>query len=192
MKYLLDANIFFHVINSNIFAVAQYCKNKCNDICITETILNELEPGYYREKEDESTKEIYNSVRILSDKKSVFCVITRFDLSDIDGATEEFKKIRSRFYGWMTEPTYLSKMIEEGKLTKEEIIKSSFRQKDLGECELIAIAKVSKGEYWITTNDKGKVYKHPNLNIFKEYQDDPDINILTGEDWLKKIGYKCR
>ena len=49
MEYLVDTNIFFHVINSNVFGVAEFCKNKGNDICVTKTIIDELEPGYQRE-----------------------------------------------------------------------------------------------------------------------------------------------
>lgn len=189
MKYLVDTNIFFHVINSNIFSVAKKCKEQWNDICITETILQELEPSYHMEKQDKSARETYNSVRNLSDKNSIFCVITKIDLSEIDGAKDEFRKIRARFYSWMTEPEYLHTMIAEGRLTREEIKNRNFKEKDLGECELIAIAKVSKGEYWVITNDKGEVFQHPHINIFEEYKNDPDVNILTGEKWLKKIGH---
>ena len=36
----------------------------------------------------------------------------------------------------------------------------------MGECELIAISKTTNGEYIIVTNDNGKVYKHPDQNLF--------------------------
>ena len=61
------------------------------------------------------------------------------------------------------------------------------RKKDLGECELVAIAKTSKGEYWLITNDLGRVFLHPHLNIFDMYKDDPDVKIISGLDWLQKI-----
>lgn len=65
MYYLVDTNVFLHVINSNIYGVADLCKKKNNDITITETILNELDPGYYRENADASSKEVYTAVKNL-------------------------------------------------------------------------------------------------------------------------------
>lgn len=62
MYYLVDTNVFLHVIDSNIYGVADLCKKNNNDITITQTILNELDPGYYKENEDASSKEIYVSV----------------------------------------------------------------------------------------------------------------------------------
>lgn len=62
MYYLVDTNVFLHAINDNIFSVAKLCKKNRTDITITDTILNELEPGYYLEKEDKNAKNVYTSV----------------------------------------------------------------------------------------------------------------------------------
>lgn len=62
MYYLVDTNVFLHVIDSNIYGVAEVCKRNGNDITITQTILKELDPGYYRENTDISSKEIYTAV----------------------------------------------------------------------------------------------------------------------------------
>ena len=189
MYYLVDTNIFLHVICSNIYSVADLCKRNNNDITITQTILNELDPGYYREKEDASSKEIYTAVSSLAAGTWGLKVIRIISLSEIKGAEEELKKLRKRFYGWMRDASYLQKLIQEGKLSKEEIKKPGFKNKDLGECELLAIAKVSQGQYWIVTNDKGRVFQHPDQNIFDAYADDPDVTLITGEEWLEKIGF---
>lgn len=84
---------------------------------------------------------------------------------------------------------YLKKLIQDGKLSREDIKKTSFRNKDLGECELLAIAKASSGQYWIVTNDKGRVFQHPDQNLFDTYANDPDVILLTGEAWLNQIGF---
>lgn len=63
MYYSVDTNVFLHVIDSNIYGVAKWCKDNGKDITITQTILDELDPGYYRENEDESSKEIYTAVK---------------------------------------------------------------------------------------------------------------------------------
>lgn len=190
MYYLVDTNVFLHVINSNIFGVADLCRKNKNDVTITQTILNELDPGYYRENQDVSSKEIYTAVDNLVTGTRGMQVIRMISLSDIKGAEEELKKIRKRFYSWMTDPAYLQKLIQEGKITKEDIKKPNFRKKDLGECELLAIAKASLGEYLIVTNDKGRVFQHPEQNLFDAYANDSAVTLITGEEWLAKIGYE--
>lgn len=185
MYYLVDTNVFLHDLTEDIFAVADSCKKKGNDVCVTQTIIDELDPGYYREENEVASKEIYNSVKNLSSGSMGFKVINVINMSEVTGASQELKKIRERFYGWMKNPTYLQHLIDEGILTREEISKPNFRKKDLGECELIAIARASNGEYWVITNDKGRVFKHPDINIFDVYMD--DIVILSGREWLEKI-----
>lgn len=189
MYYLVDTNVFLHTICSNIYGVADLCKKNNNDITITPTILNELDPGYYKETESSSYKEIYLSVSNLVTGTWGVRAIRMICLDDIEGAKEELKKIRKRFYSWMRDPEYLQKLIQEGKISREDISKPSFRNKDLGECELLAIAKVTSGQYWIVTNDKGRVFQHPDQNLFDTYAEDPDVIIITGEDWLDRIGF---
>ena len=102
-------------------------------MCITPTILDELEPGYYLEKKDKSTKEIHTSVSNFSSGNIGLKIIEIIKVSDIKGAKEELAKIRKRFYGWMTDSNYLNLMISDGLLTREEIRKQNFIRKDLGE-----------------------------------------------------------
>ena len=66
MYYLVYTNVFLHSICDEIFTVANLCKENNQDVTITETILNELEPGYYLEIEDEAAKEVYNAVHNLT------------------------------------------------------------------------------------------------------------------------------
>ena len=89
----------------------------------------------------------------------------------------------------MRNPQYLQKLIQEGKISRDDIKKPGFRNKDLGECELLAIAKVSAGQYRIVTNDRGRVFQHPDQNIFDTYANDPNVVILTGKEWLRIIGF---
>lgn len=187
MYYLVDTNVFLHVIDSNIYGAADLCKRSGNDITITQTILNELDPGYYRESEDISSKEVYDAVRNLATGARGIKNIRLIKLEDIDGAVQELKKIRKRYYSWMRDPNYLNELIRRGDITREDIKKPSFRNKDLGECELLAIAKVS-GEYIIVTNDRGRVFLHPNQNLFDLCAEDSDIDMLTGEEWKKILG----
>lgn len=185
MKYLVDTNVFLHTI-SNIYGVAVLCNEMENPICVTPTIVEELDPGYFKEKDDKSTKEIYICINNMIDK---FKLIKLVNVTDYYGAKEELKKIRERYYGWLKNPQYLQDLVDKGILKKEDIKKPSFRKKDLGECELLAIAKVSNGEFLLITNDRGRVFKHPDINIFDTYKGETDIIILTGDEWKKEINF---
>ncbi|RAZ95773.1 hypothetical protein DK853_28180, partial [Klebsiella oxytoca] len=102
---------------------------------------------------------------------------------------EELKKIRKKFYSWMSDINYLNLLISQGIISADDIKKKSFRNKDLGECELIAIAKLVKDKYQIVSNDKGRVFLHPDQNLFDEYASDIGLTILSSEEWLNKIDY---
>lgn len=189
MYYLVDTNVFLHAICDEIFTVANLCKENEHDITITETILNELEPGYYLEIEDENAKNTYNAVHNLTFGTMGIKIIRLVRLEEIPGAKEELKKIRQRFYGWMKDGNYLRYLISQGKISKSDIKKKSFRNKDMGECELIAIAKVSDNEHQIVTNDKGRVFLHPEQNLFDEYASEIGLTVLNSDEWLRKIGH---
>lgn len=189
MYYLVDTNVFLHAICDEIFTVANLCKESEQEITVTETILSELEPGYYLEIEDETAKNAYNAVHNLTFGTMGIRIIRLVKLEEIPGAKEELKKIRQRFYGWMKDGNYLRLLISQGKISESDLKKKSFRNKDMGECELIAIAKVSDDEHQIVTNDKGRVFLHPEQNLFDEYASDIGLAVLNSDEWLRKIGH---
>lgn len=191
MYFLVDTNVFLHSICDKIFAIADLCKKNETEITVTETILNELEPGYYLELEDETAKNAYNAVYNLTYGTLGIKAIRIVKLDDIPGAKEELKKIRKKFYSWMSDTNYLNLLISQGVITADDIKKKSFRNKDLGECELIAIAKTAEDEYQIVTNDKGRVYLHPEQNLFDDYASGIGLTVLSSEEWLDKIGYEA-
>lgn len=190
MYYLVDTNVFLHSIGSEIFAVADLCKKNSKEITITETVLNELEPGYYLEIEDETAKDVYNSVFNLTYGTMGIKAIRIVDLDEIPGAKEELKKIRKKFYSWMNDVNYLQHLVSQGIIAPEDIKKKSFRKKDMGECELIAIAMTAEDEYHIVTNDKGRVFLHPEQNLFDDYASNMGLTVLSSEEWLDKIEYE--
>lgn len=101
MYYLVDTNVFLHAICDEIYTVANLCKENNQEVTITETILNELEPGYYLEIKDETAKEAYNVVHNLTFGTMGIKTIRLVKLEEIPGAKEELKKIRRRFYDWI-------------------------------------------------------------------------------------------
>lgn len=190
MYYLVDTNVFLHAIRDNIFSVADLCKKNGTDVTITDTILSELEPGYHLEGEDKTAKDTYNSVYNLSYGTMGIKVIRIVNVDDIPGAKEELKRIRKRFYSWMTDITYLKHLVSQGAISLDDIKKKNFRKKDLGECELIAIAKAAENVYEIVTNDKGRVFLHPEQNLFDDYAVGIGLTVLNSDEWLNTIG--CR
>lgn len=189
MYYLVDTNVFLHAIRNEIYTVANLCKENNREVTITETILKELEPGYYLEIEDETVKEAYNAVHNLTFRTMGIKTIRLIKLEEIPGAKEELKKIRRRFYDWMKDPNYLKVLIAQGKISESDIKKKSFRNKDMGECELIAIAKVAPDKHQIVTNDKGRVFLHPEQNLFDEYASEIGLTVLSSDEWLRQIGH---
>ena len=189
MYYLVDTNVFLHAIRNEIYTVANLCKENNLEVTITETILKELEPGYYLEIEDETVKEAYNAVHNLTFGTMGIKTIRLIKLEEIPGAKEELKKIRRRFYDWMKDPNYLKVLIAQGKISESDIKKKSFRNKDMGDCELIAIAKVAPDKHQIVTNDKGRVFLHPEQNLFDEYASEIGLTVLSSDEWLRQIGH---
>lgn len=59
----------------------------------------------------------------------------------------------------------------------------------MGECELIAIAQVSDDKHQIVTNDKGRVFLHPEQNLFDEYASKNGLMVLNSDEWLREIGH---
>lgn len=188
MYYLVDTNVFLHAICDKIFTVANLCKKCGQDVTITETILRELEPGYYLEMEDKTAKEVYNAVHSLTYGMMGIKAIRLVKLEEIPGAKDELKKIRQRFYGWMTDVNYFEKPYRSGKNIGKCIKKKSFRNKDMGECELVAIAKAAEDEHQIVTNDKGRVFLHPEQNLFDEYASKNGLTVIDSDEWLRKMG----
>lgn len=184
MAYLIDTNVFIHAISTIVLQVAQKCKTQKQPMTITPTIFSELDPGMNRAAEEPSTQELYQSVENLI---SSWKLIEMKKLEDVQGATEELKKIRNNYYRWMRDSEYLRHLIDTGLLTEDEIRSPIFRNKDLGECELIAIAKNDKS-FSIVTNDKGRVYCHPDQNLFEIYKEQIS-ELLSSDEWLEKIGY---
>lgn len=183
MRYLIDTNVFMNEITDSIIDVAKFCKNENCGMYISPTILRELEPPVNSNFSNGCFNVVNNCIN------GVLCNKGFIQMVEISKeAREEYKRIRSRHYRWIEDPDYLKKMMDEGKLTLDEI--KSIRYKDVGECELLAVAKTEKKAHEIVTDDLGRVYKHPFYNIFEYYKDDDKIQILSSENWLSKIGYK--
>ena len=180
MRYLIDSNVFFHKIKEDILTVAKSCKKNNCGMYVSPAILNELEAP----KKSGYSNDCYNIVN-----SCVYGVLSEYkfiQLAELSAdARREYQKIRNKYYRWTLDPRYLRSLIEKNILTEEDVKK--VRYKDIGECELLAIAKTSKSDHYIVTDDFGKVYLHPEQNVFDFYKNDPKINILKSDEWLDDI-----
>jgi len=188
MGYLKDSCVFIKHINTGnkILEVSAHCKRNNKRLVISDEILTELYPGAQVEKEQEreSAKELYKSVDFAVNTN----LIEMIRLKDSPEIMSNYRTIRNRFYGWMKDHSYLKKLIKDGLITKEEIQSKGFKYKDVGECSLIAIAMVEHN-LTIVTNDKGKVYKHPEQNLFDTYAKDNDISVLSYKEWVQATAF---
>jgi len=166
--------------------VAARCNCIGSNMNITPTILEEISPGYKLAEDTKAeSREILNSVTMMT--KNPFNLINIISLDDIEGANKIYKSIRNGFYSWITDARFLQLKIDQGELTQKDI--KTLKYRDVGECELLAIAKASRGKYVLITNDQGEVYLHPFENIFEAFKDDDEVIIFNGKEWIKKIGY---
>lgn len=182
MNYLIDTNIFINEIPRDVTTVAMHSKSILKPMMISEAILSELGDA---DGDPNVDNHVYYVVRRMTTEVDP-PLIKLCKISDVPKAQAIYNDIRDRYYGWMKDGNYLQKMITDGKITREELHSHSFRKKDVGECELVALAAVSNGEDIVVTNDLGRVYKHPNINIF-DFAETLGVVVKNGTDWLSDI-----
>lgn len=189
MNYLKDSCVFIDHLKSTeqIMGVLMYCRSRDEKVCISQKILDELHPGKGVAEENrtlahELYKYVENAIRT--------SFIELIEIEQNKDIQTKYNQIRETHYKWMKDNRYLQKLISEGKLTKEEIKNKAFRHKDEGECTLIAIALVSPKIYTIITEDKGRVYKHPHINLFDTYAVPNGVKVMGYMEWKDYIEYE--
>jgi hypothetical protein len=188
LGYLNDTCVFKHHINeaSKIINVATHCIKQNKRMIVSNEIVNELYPGKNLEESvRERAIELHKCIEFAIDSK----IIDIINITQNCEMSNNYKKIRNEFYGWMNRTDYLQKLMKDGKITKEEIQSKGFKFKDVGECTLVAIAMTNPHKYVIVTEDKGLVYKHPDQNIFDTYAPCHEIEIWKYAEWKDNTGY---
>lgn len=188
MNYLKDSCVFINHTNDDgkIIGIALWCKKNNSKVTISKHILDELYPGSSLES-DVKLKAI--SLHECIDGAVSKGIIDMIDIKSNRDILDTYNEIRTRFYKWMREPSYLKMLVDRGDLTQEEIKSAAFRHKDEGECSLIAIAMNKPKNYAIITEDKGRVYKHPFNNLFDTYAEPHGIQVMNYKEWINYIEY---
>lgn len=146
------------------------CENKKVNFSISNAVLDELyKPA---KKPNDCSDEDYQAIGKISEYVKFNIKTRKINLiNDCQNETLKIlQEIRRRYYSWMTNPKELNRLISQGEITKEQIKTRKFRNKDMGECSLVAIALTDPENYIIVSEDKGRVYKHPDINIFDYYK----------------------
>lgn len=177
MTFLIDSCVFFNNLNEATKIIEINEKSKEQVKAISEVIMNELQQPLNASFDATNLDTMIS--RFIEQK-----VITLIDTNSKKAYKDNLSNIRKRYYRWMTDPEYLNMLQAKGKLTVDERKSKGFKFKDLGECSLIAIALTDIDNYIIVSNDKGKVYKHPNTNIFKEF---PNVKVMTYKEWSEYL-----
>lgn len=184
MNHLFDSCTIMHEIADieEIERVIDFCYKKKEKFSVTTEIIKELEPPASKSDDTEecweSARTIYSYMQLFVKSKKV-ALIDCWDKSDIE---QNIKQIRKRFYGWMENPRFCNELIRTGKLTSEEYRSYNFRYKDIGECTLIAVALLDPMSYIIISEDAGRAYKFPNINIFDYYRKQ-GLTIMKYQNW---------
>lgn len=187
MNNLFDTCTIKHKICSiqNLENVVKKCNKKDANIIIEKYILMELKPPNCKpddidEQCYETGKTLYNYINLLIKSNHIKTLdhTTNMEISS------NLTSIRKRYYQWMEDPRYCKYLIKNHMLSEEEYYSPRFRKKDYGECVLLAIATTNKSKHIIITEDKGRVYKHPNINLFDEFIKQ-GYCILNYDQWMK-------
>lgn len=190
MNHLFDSCTIKHAISEieEIERIIDFCFEKKEKFSVTTEIIKELEPPASKFN---NTDEYWESARIIYSYMQLFIKSEKVALIDCwDKAEVEnnIKQIRKRFYGWMENPRYCRALIKTGKLTNEEYKSKNFRYKDIGECTLIAVALLDPTSYIIISEDAGRAYKFPNINIFDYYREQ-GLAIMKYQNWKEIVNF---
>jgi predicted nucleic acid-binding protein len=186
MNYLEDTCVFLHkIIEPNkVFKIADFCKKKGQEFSITDIVLNEMRTGSNANEDEKSIRTgMANSIELCS--KSNLAVI--IDVQNNEKFKENFQKIRKRYYTHVTDIRYIKSKIDSGELPREKA--KGIKYKDSGECSCIAVAMEHPKDYIIVSEDIGRVFLKPNINLFNIYGNKYKFSVWNYDTWEKRTEF---
>ncbi|WP_130055582.1 hypothetical protein [Bacillus thuringiensis] len=182
MIYLKDTCVFINRFNSlSIIQLLQKYKNSPNSFGVTDIVVNELNPGKAVDIADaEKSKSMLSVVNLLEKSHD----IVKYNVAGEEEYEKNFQKIRRQFYGHLNDPKAVKKALANNEITKEAFKNRTYKFKDYGECSCIAVAMLQPEEISIVSDDKGRVFLKPDINLFDKYKQSHGINVLGYEEWV--------
>ncbi|KMK77961.1 hypothetical protein [Alkalihalobacillus pseudalcaliphilus] len=184
MIYLKDTCVFINRFNSlGIIQLLQNYKNSTNSFGVTDIVINELNPGRAVEAADaEKSKSMLGVVNLLEKSRD----LVKYDVETEEKYQKNFQKIRKQFYGHLNDLNFVKKALAKKEITNESFKNRTYKFKDYGECSCIAVAMLEPEEVSIVSDDKGRVFLKPNINLFDKYKESHGIKVLEYEEWLSE------
>lgn len=189
MNNLIDTCVFLEkiVTPNNLINFTKKSIDRGEEISTSNIIMDELQPTpSLREKDTEVSIGILRTIDSILNKNSEnICIINIYNNKEYK---QNLDNIRKRFYSHVSDVNSLRQLIAKGEMKREEI--SIARKKDMGECSLIAIAMTNPKKYIIITEDQGKVYIKPQINLFQKYKDKYDLKIISYNELESELNVK--
>lgn len=188
MGFLKDTCIIINKLNTGdlILKAARHCKSVGKEFIISDVVRNELNPSHHLEIEKKKEADILCA---LIDSSIKFKAIKLIPINSNSQIEKNYSDIRLKYYGWIKNTQYLTKLVESGILKHEEVSNKNLKNKDAGECSLIAIALTDPLNYIIVSDDRGTVYAHPDINIFDKCCDCKGIKVLNFPQWKRATSF---
>lgn len=185
MIYLKDTCVLIKKFNtSEIIRVAGIYKDTNDTFALTDIIMDELHPGKsVNEYDAEKSKSLLAGIKVLENSH----LLETYSVKDSGKYKDNFDKIRRAFYGHLKDPNFIRQALAKGEITKEQFKNRTYIYKDYGECSCIAVAMENPTEIAIVSNDKGRIFLKPAINLFNKYRESDNIQVLDYEEWEKKL-----
>ncbi|MGL5151107.1 MAG: hypothetical protein ACRC7N_11105 [Clostridium sp.] len=185
MIYLKDTCVLIKKFDtSELIRVSSMYKDTNDVFALTDIIIDELYPGKsVNEYDAEKSKNLLAGIKVLENSR----LLETYSVKDKGKYKENFDKIRRAFYGHLKDPNFVRQALVRGEITKEQFRNRSYIYKDYGECSCIAVAIENPKEISIVSNDKGRIFLKPNINLFKKYRESDSIQVFNYEEWKKNI-----
>lgn len=185
MIYLKDTCVLIKKFNtSEIIRVAGIYKDTNDTFALTDIIMDELHPGKsVNEYDAEKSKSLLAGIKVLENSH----LLETYSVKDSGKYKDNFDKIRRAFYGHLKDPNFIRQALAKGEIKKEQFKNRTYIYKDYGECSCIAVAMENPTEIAIVSNDKGRIFLKPAINLFNKYRESDNIQVLDYEEWEKKL-----
>lgn len=182
MIYLKDTCVLIEEFDTlKIINTANLYKKK-DTFALTDIIIDELYPGKSINVIDaEKSKSLLAGISRLEKSKALKTYIIKED----GKYKSNFNKIRKAFYGHLKDVNAVKEALKKGEITPEQFKNRTYLYKDYGECSCIAVAIENPDDIVIVSNDKGRIFLKPNINLFNKYEESNNIKVINYKEWEK-------
>mgnify|MGYP004527705873 CR=1 FL=1 len=185
MIYLKDTCVLIKKFDtSELIRVTSIYKDTKDVFALTDIIIDELHPGKsVNEYDAEKSNNLLSGIKVLENSH----LLETYSVKGKGKYKDNFDKIRRAFYGHLKDHNFVKQALAKGEITREQFKNRTYIYKDYGECSCIAVAIENPKEISIVSNDKGRVFLKPNINLFNKYIESHNIQVLNYEEWKENI-----